>query len=751
MRFPALALTAFLSLHLFAADVPRMNGITIDGDAADWKDHGLRIDALAPVDGRVVPTTDFDATVRLAWGDTADHAGGPSGLLVLFSVVDRTIVESDADNYALAHGDSVELFVASFGVTFARYVISPGVDPKHPQLRQWSTNPDPDKQVRAAARKTAAGYRVELFLPVREIGLGPDTRDGSTFFINVAVNDRDSRTSTARRHTLMPLGPREFEWGRALRVQFATRAGPPITTAVAATVVDARRHLITIVTTSEHAGQSVEVGHGPPLHDLVGATTRPAASNPADAAPVHPSLLMPIAQERVHLTADRYAATVSVPLPPLTPAKPPNPIPPILTTPAPFYVYLDSTRIAEIPMPAEDLDRQRRHALAQLDVVFRPGVFAGDAFPPCDFSDPAAARELLGQPYTLQPTFYDAQYNEVTKPEKPGRYAAVVRIQTENLQFPLRLVTMYKAKSDAEWGQEQLKPQLALPPELGLNPEVVRQHQFAVAEIASDVLSEHLSKSPDLPLLVAALADAKPGGPRFAGRYSIWAEDQRWWFPLKQKLGIARYKYLVDEPVGTDEDKGAHPVLLVLHGSGERGDDLEEVRVNGPAKTLEATQRQDPRRRFLIVSPQCPSGEWWSAQQLDLLLREVQSKYPVDPDRIYVTGLSMGGYGTWELAAEYPDRFAAIAPICGAGNPDDADRLKHLPVWMFHGEKDSVVPFARSTEMYDALRRVGGRVRFSPYPDRGHDAWSPTYVNPELYTWLLAQKRGAPSQPSATP
>ena len=113
-----------------------------------------------------------------------------------------------------------------------------------------------------------------------------------------------------------------------------------------------------------------------------------------------------------------------------------------------------------------------------------------------------------------------------------------------------------------------------------------------------------------------------------------------------------------------------------------------------------------------------------------------------DPDRVYLTGLSMGGFGTWETATEYPERFAAIAPICGGGRPYTAARLKKLPTWVFHGEKDPVVPIKRSEEMVDALKKAGGDVKFTRYPEAGHDSWTETYNNPELYEWFLKHQRG---------
>src|SRR5439155_10073756 len=124
----------------------------------------------------------------------------------------------------------------------------------------------------------------------------------------------------------------------------------------------------------------------------------------------------------------------------------------------------------------------------------------------------------------------------------------------------------------------------------------------------------------------------------------------------------------------------------------------------------------------IVVAPQCQAGAWWSSYELAALLDEMQAKYRVDPDRIYVTGMSMGGYATWALANEFPDRFAAIAPVCGGGDPDEASRLAGVPVWAFHGAKDSIVPFWESDHMIKALRTLGDEVQFTVYPDTGHDA-----------------------------
>lgn len=179
------------------------------------------------------------------------------------------------------------------------------------------------------------------------------------------------------------------------------------------------------------------------------------------------------------------------------------------------------------------------------------------------------------------------------------------------------------------------------------------------------------------------------------------------------------------------------PLLLFLHGAGERGEDLELVKKHGPPKLIE----QGRDLPFIVVSPQCPVGEWWSPDVLMTLLDEVCEQHRVDETRLYLTGLSMGGYGTWKLALSHPDRFAAIVPICGGGNPHLCVRLRGVPVWVFHGAKDGVVPVRESEVMVTALERAGGTPKLTVYPDAQHDSWTATYENPELYEWLLRHRR----------
>ena len=203
-------------------------------------------------------------------------------------------------------------------------------------------------------------------------------------------------------------------------------------------------------------------------------------------------------------------------------------------------------------------------------------------------------------------------------------------------------------------------------------------------------------------------------------------------------------KYLLFLPEGYGEKDKRWPLMLFLHGAGERGNDLNKVKVHGPPKIVE-TKKDFP---FILVSPQCPEGVWWN-DKLDVLINlldEIEAKYNVDTERIYLTGLSMGGFGTWALASKYPDRFAAAAPICGGGMMIMVPGLIKVPIWAFHGAKDNVVPVKESEEMVKMIKARGGDARLTIYPEAGHDSWTETYNNPELYEWFLKHRKTAKTQ-----
>jgi predicted peptidase len=208
-------------------------------------------------------------------------------------------------------------------------------------------------------------------------------------------------------------------------------------------------------------------------------------------------------------------------------------------------------------------------------------------------------------------------------------------------------------------------------------------------------------------------------------------------FAQQQEMkSSAQLKYLLYVPDLRAPENG-FPVLLFLHGAGERGDDLELVKKHGPPSFLDDTTKFP----FLVISPQCPANSEWKPYTLLALLNEIALIANVDTSRIYVTGLSSGGDATWELAMEAPKKIAAIAPICSEGDVSRACTLQDVPVWVFHGAQDDIVPSAYSDKMVQALQDCDVYVKYTLYPDVDHFAWVPAYSDPALYDWMLQQQR----------
>jgi predicted peptidase len=203
-------------------------------------------------------------------------------------------------------------------------------------------------------------------------------------------------------------------------------------------------------------------------------------------------------------------------------------------------------------------------------------------------------------------------------------------------------------------------------------------------------------------------------------------------------------KYVLFVPHAYTPDK-SYPLILFLHGAGERGDDGERPVKQGIGNAIKfkGGEKNFP---FFVIFPQCRTGKNWQAGGLDAnralgMLDEVQKEYKIDGQKLYLTGLSMGGFGTWSLAAADPKRWAAIVPICGAGDPSKAEAIKDIPCWAFVGSNDSPKLVQGTRDMVAAMKKAGGEPRFSEFPYVGHNSWDPAYVTPELYPWLLKQVR----------
>ncbi len=216
--------------------------------------------------------------------------------------------------------------------------------------------------------------------------------------------------------------------------------------------------------------------------------------------------------------------------------------------------------------------------------------------------------------------------------------------------------------------------------------------------------------------------------------------------------------YRVAAPAaGTDHD--LLPLLVFLHGAGERGSD-NEAQIRLAVSDIIAHTR-DHRYRCFVVAPQCPAQDKWAAVDWGdeshrmapsptralraalSLVEHLCGTLPIDRRRLYLTGMSMGGYGVWDAVCRRPERFAAVAPVCGGGDEHEAHRLRELPVWAFHGALDRTVRPSRSRNMIAAIREAGGRPRYTEYPEKDHDSWVAAYKDSGLYRWLFAQMRAA--------
>ena len=361
-------------------------------------------------------------------------------------------------------------------------------------------------------------------------------------------------------------------------------------------------------------------------------------------------------------------------------------------------------------------------------------VFDGPEFPKGDFDDGRLVHRALF-PSRFTTTFYDAQYQEVKQADKPGRYGAVVRLNLNGTEVQ-RFITLYRTPAKIYWLDTPWTVSAQLPPEIGLNPTVLSAQQPEIGKMLKNALVGN-GDSPQLAILLAGLSEMSPSDPPAVERTGVVARDTEWWNGLRERLGLATtYHYLIDLPRDYNADpQKKWPLIFYIHAGQEQGDNLHLVRRSGLAHVID-DGKQVPA---IVLSPQCPDKEEWNSKALLRLLDEISQKYRVDADRIYVTG----GSEVWELAEAYPERFAAINPLCGECDPADAARLKDLPVWAFYGTEQESSSMAQTNAMLDSIRKAGGHPHLT-LSDGHHDTWDMAYATDALYKWLLAQKRGQP-------
>ena len=344
------------------------------------------------------------------------------------------------------------------------------------------------------------------------------------------------------------------------------------------------------------------------------------------------------------------------------------------------------------------------------------------AFPEVQWSNPYHLERLLGR-FPLQVRWFDSQANEVSTPQGTGWYAALVEGTSPDGILIRRAKRFYcRAENKGRAGQRKTEDEEGWKPRSSL----IESH-------IEKTIVQLLREGPGDAIVVSLLAEQKNKVKKptlLPGKHARSFDRL-----VKKGESCLYWLYL---PKGHGEKNQKWPMILVLHASYQQGRDLSRIGTPVPPN-VEDIKSDFP---FVVVTPQCPDEyDAWPSDLLVDLIDDIVLKYDVDARQIYVTGVSLGGRGTWSIAVDFPERFAAIVPVCGTyGHPERISRIKDVPVWAFHGDQDKVVLFSVVKKMVGDLKACGGNVRFTIYKGAGHNISGRTYRNKELYKWLLQQR-----------
>ncbi|MEO7715192.1 MAG: PHB depolymerase family esterase [Capsulimonas sp.] len=670
-------------------DIPRVSQITVDGASSDWGREGLHVDALADLGALYRTGGDGppEASARIGWD--------ARGVLALIHVKDRTPEEYDNPGQLYVK-DSVELSVMDRTHGRSRYlvIVSPGADPKHPTLRMqkfdYRASTLHPLEMQIATTHDKDGYTVEALLPWANLQVTPTV--GKTVDLQITVNNwrADNREQRAWR----PAEDDSIVAEKMQTVRLSVLPSPPIRVAGIAVYNSFRWTDFALTAPAALAGKPVAIKDGPKT----------------------------VAAMVLGRQGDQAAAKLRLPCPA-----------PGTKSYGPLTIVLEGVPQGVMLMP--DLKAARRNVAQQL-LMKSTFTFSGEWFPEIDYDQPRGMEDAIG-PYTLRTTWYDNDYRRVTQATKPGRYGARVEIVGKEGVAAKRFLIFFRQPSEIDWANEHLTYSPKIPTLLGIEEPIARSYATDIDEQLSRAVSDAFQNRPGFAALYAQLYETKSATPL----RDPWTASDVWAYGLKKRTGDAvPYPYLAWTPDGYDKDASRWPLLLFLHGAGERGTDLDLVKRHGPPMLADGG-RKFP---FLVIAPQCPEDEGWNPAQVKDLLDTVSAKYRVDPDRIYVTGLSMGGNATWTTAEYYPDLFAALAPMATDGDPRLVGPIAHIPTWAFHSAGDSLVPVEGAQAMVDAMRKAGGDVQFTVYPSASHNSWAKAYESQELYDWMLKQRRAKP-------
>ncbi len=662
--------------------IPKITGAGADPSA--WAKQAHQVLILSPLGD----AAGSKAELSFAWT--------PSALLLQIRSDDTTPVEVRDQLWS---GDSVELFVSSAYGSKDRlqYIFCAGRTPENPTPRWHAYNDSVILPMRVDpeihAQSDAKGYVMTLSVPWANLDHVP--QPGDIIGLQVYVNDAQGSARNSCR-TWFPGHGANTDALQMQRVQLADRADSPEIAAAQLQPKGFRDLAVCVYAPAEFSGKKIEVSSSG--KQVASGKLVASVSDGCAAEILLPRSLVQHPQAPVIVSVDG------------------QPVPAVLKAP-------DLTQ-----RPVDLLKRQRLAAV--------PSVFDGATFPKIDFLDKELVEAAVGS-YTLHPRFFDAKWNEVTAPTAPGRYGALVEFRSQDGITFTRHLTLFKTAHPYFSPKDPYGVAVKFPAAFGLPVNAMLEEEWNISDWLGRRLENLGRQDGSQAVLLAGLADIAADPARWRG-FNIWRIEGAWWAGLQKQLGEARdYQRLVHLPEGYDKDKKAWPLILFLHGSGQRGNNLDAIKNEGP---LGYINKGHPIP-FIVVSALCPENEWWNPEQLAHLLDEISSTYRVDPKRIYLTGLSMGGDGTWDLAATYPEKFAAIAPVAGEENPGIAERLKKMPTWIFHGSEDDIVFTRYSIGVADAMRKLGAPVKLTIHPGVGHGGWELAYHNPELYAWFLQHSR----------
>jgi predicted esterase len=391
---------------------------------------------------------------------------------------------------------------------------------------------------------------------------------------------------------------------------------------------------------------------------------------------------------------------------------------------------------------------------SQIHVHAATSIFSGMKLPEIRVNWMGKPRATV-EGFSVHTVYYDARFHPTTQASAPGRYGAVVTITTDGGRTLRRYLTLFRTPQPVNWDYIRLPIHVKFPPQFGVDNEVAAENHENLSEFFKYQMQSAAEYDSAPAIIMAGLYEATPAGEHFAQRNGFEARDEKWWHELREKVGLPGLPYQVHVPKDyAAKPAKKYPVIMFLHGSGEGGDggeDLNKISKWGLPHMFATGEGVAANLPFIVVWAQEPMDVDWSPYEVDAIMAKVEQDYRVDVDREYLTGLSLGGYGTWDTAIAFPHRFAAVAVMSGAGDPGDVERIKDLPVWIFHGQLDPVVPVYEAHRMFDALQKIGGRVRMTIEPNAYHNSWTYAYNLPELYAWFLQQRRGQPMQPTTKP